>query len=156
MNNENITNESNTTTSEPATVQASTGPKYLPKDYLSNGYYVTTDKGVKYLRPEFVSEYAQTIANLLCDMKPAAFNSLMREMKRSKKTTLPFEARLTAAVEMLPKAMALVSRKKAPALLMTFIKHNLDNIHDDADWTAFYRHLEAISAYMTAQTGGDA
>ena len=150
-----------TTTGEPAAVQAPTvqsdnGPKYLPKDYLSHGYHATTDKGAKYLRPEFVGEYAETMANLLTDMKPAAFNSLMREMKRCRRGTLPFEARLTAAAEMLPKAMALVHRKKAPMLLVTFVKHNLDSIHDDADWTAFYRHLEAIAAYMTAQTGGDA
>lgn len=160
MSNQNIA-EIRTTTGELTTekapaVHSDSNPKYLPKDYLSCGYHATTDKGVKYLRPEFVGEYAETMAKLLHEMKPTAFNSLMREMKRCRRGTLPFEARLTAAAEMLPKAMALVHRKKAPILLVTFIKHNLDNIHDDADWTAFYRHLEAISAYMTAQTGGDA
>ncbi len=127
-------------------------PVYLPAGYLSEGYYATTDKGTKYLRPEFVGKYAEIMASLLADMKPADFNGLLREMKRSKKKTLPFEARLTAAAEMLPKALALVHRKKAPALLVTFIKDNLDHIHDDDDWYAYYRHLEAIVGYMI---GGD-
>ncbi|MBO4973239.1 MAG: hypothetical protein J6D17_00460 [Bacteroides sp.] len=144
---------------EPVTEQAPTTPAnvpgYLPKDYLAHGYHATTDKGAKYLRPEFVGEYAETMANLLTDMKPAAFNGLLREMKRSRKSTLPFEARMTAAAEMLPKAMALVHRKKAPALLVSFIKDNLDHIQNDDDWSAYYRHLEAIAAYMTAQKGGD-
>ena len=127
-------------------------PVYLPADYLSEGYYAITDKGAKYLRPEFVGKYAETMASLLADMKPADFNGLLREMKRSKKKTLPFEARLTAAAEMLPKSLALVHRKKAPALLVAFVKDSLDHIHDDDDWTAFYRHLEAIAGYMI---GGD-
>lgn len=127
-------------------------PVYLPAGYLSDGYYAITDKGAKYLRPEFVGKYAETMASLLADMKPTDFNSLLREMKRSKKKTLPFEARQTAAAEMLPKALALVHRKKATILLVTFIKDNLDRIHDDDDWYAYYRHLEAIAGYMI---GGD-
>ena len=130
-------------------------PDYLPKDYLTNGYYAVTDKGAKYLRPEFVGKYAETVAKLLANMKPADFNGLLREMKRNRKKALPFEARLTAAAEMLPKAMALVHRKKAPALLVSFIKDNLDHICNDDDWTAFYRHLEAVSAYIMAEKGGD-
>ncbi len=38
-------------------------------------------------------------------MQITDFNRLLREMKRSKKKTLPFEARLTAVSEMLPKAL---------------------------------------------------
>lgn len=155
-----------TTTGEPVTEQAPAAaalststatasdntPVYLPADYLSNGYYATTEKGVKYLRPEFVGKYAETMASLLADMRPTDFNGLLREMKRSKKKTFPFEARLTAAAEMLPKALALVHRKKAPALLVTFIKANIDAIKTDEDWNAYFRHLEAISGYMI---GGD-
>ena len=153
-----------TTTGEPVTEQAPTTPStqpttapaaFLPKEYLANGYYATTDKGVKYLRPEFVGEYAETMANLLSDMKPSDFTGLLIEMKRSRKRALPFEARLTAVTEMLPKAMALVSRKKAPALLVTFIKDNLDHIHNDDDWTGFFRHLMAIYSFLAAQKGGE-
>lgn len=154
MDNQTVIN----TTGEPVTEQApavdttSTSdntPVYLPAGYLSEGYYATTDSGAKYLRPEFVGKYAEIMASLLADMKPADFNGLLREMKRSKKKTLPFEARLTAAAEMLPKALALVHRKKAPALLVTFIKDNLDHIHNDDDWTAYYRNLEAIAGYLS-------
>jgi hypothetical protein len=135
-----------------STTQQDRTPVFLPTDYLSSGYYATTDKGTKYLRPEFVGKYAEIMASLLADMRPRDLIGLLREMKRSKKKTLPFEARLTAAAEMLPKALALVHRKKAPALLVTFIKDNLDHIHDDDDWYAYYRHLEAIAGYMI---GGD-
>lgn len=135
-----------------STTQRDNTPVYLPADYLSSGYYATTDKGTKYLRPEFVGKYAEIMATLLANMKATDFGNLIREMKRSKKKTLPFEARLTAAAEMLPKALALVHRKKAPALLVTYIKDNLDHLHDDDDWTAYYRNLEAIAGYMI---GGD-
>ena len=145
-----------TPTAQIDTAPAANVPGFLPKDYLANGYYATTDKGAKYLRPEFVGEYAETMAALLSDMKHSAFTGLLREMKRSKKTTLPFEARMTAAAEMLPKAMALVYRKKAPALLVSFIKDNLDHIQNDSDWTAYYRFMEATAAFLTAQQkGGD-
>jgi len=130
-------------------------PGFLPKDYLAHGYLATTDKGAKYLRPEFVGEYAEIMAKLLADMKPREFKKLLKELKRSKKTSLPFEARLTAALELIPKALALVYSKKAPPLLLSFIKDNVDHIHNDDDWNAFYRHLEAIFAYLTKR-GGEA
>ena len=82
-----------------STIASDNTPVYLPADYLSAGYYAITDKGAKYLRPEFVGKYAETMASLLADMKPTDFNGLLREMKRSKKKTLPFEARLTAAAD---------------------------------------------------------
>lgn len=147
------------TDGEPVTTQAPNDapdvPSHLAKDYLANGYHAVTDKGEKYLRPEFVGKYAEITASLLLDMKPSDFNSLMREMKRNRKKTLPFEARMTAAAEMLPKALALVHRKKAPALLVSFIKDNLDHIQNDDDWYAYLRHLEAIAAFLAAQEGGD-
>ena len=123
----------------------------LPVDYLADGYHATTDKGATYLRPEYVGTYAQAIAAQL-SMKPTDFNSLVKELKRNKKSTLPFEARQTAALELIPKAMALVKRKKAPGLLLEFIKCNVDAIKTDADWMAFFRHMNAIAAYME---GGD-
>ncbi len=89
------------------------------------------------------------MAALLAGMKPSDFNGLLRELKRNKKSTLPFEARQTAALELIPKALSLVNRKKAPALLVTFLKDNIDHIREDADWAAFFRFLEAIAAYMT-------
>ena len=136
------------------TTTDTTAPATLPKNYLVGGYYATTDKGAKYLRPEFVDEYARNIAASLTDMKPSDFVAMLRDMKRAKKTTLPFEARKTAAAELFPRAIGLVHKKKAPSILTEFIKTNLAAIKTDDDWSAFYRHMNAISGFLMA--GGDA
>lgn len=99
-------------TTEQPTSNPGTAPEYLPAGYLANGYYATTEKGAKYLRPEFVGKYAETMATLLADMQITDFNRLVREMKRSKKKTLPFEGRLTAVSEMLPKPLPWYTAKK--------------------------------------------
>lgn len=150
------------TTGEPVTEQAptvdtpstSSTPTIsgLPAGYLSEGYHATTARGENYLRSEYVGKYAEAMASLLSGMASTDFKRLLREMKRNKKKTLPFEARQTAVAEQLPTALSLVSRKKAPAILVDFIKANLDHIHNDDDWTAYYRHLEAIAGYLI---GGD-
>ena len=152
-----VTGEPVTEQAPPATTADPTipVPTVLPAGYLVDGYHATTEKGKKYLRPAYVADYAQGIAAALA-MKPSDFAALMREMKRNRSRTLPFEARQTAAAEMLPKALALVKRKKAPALLVDFIKANADAVKNDDDWTAYLRHLEAIGGYLTMQEGGDA
>ena len=134
-----------TTTDTPA-------PATLPKNYLVGGYYATTDKGAKYLRPEFVDEYARNIAASLNEMKPAEFAAMLRDLKRAKKSTLPFEARKTAAAELFPRAIGLVHKKKAPSILTEFIKVNLAAIKTDDDWSAFYRHMNAINGYLVLNT----
>lgn len=146
-----------TTPADTTTVDTTTdtpAPATLPKNYLVGGYYATTDKGAKYLRPEFVDEYARNIAASLNEMKPSDFAAMLRDMKRAKKTTLPFEARQTAAAELLPRAIGLVHKKKAPSILTEFIKTNLTAIKTDDDWSAFYRHMNAINGFLMA--GGDA
>ena len=142
------------TTTVDTTEENTTAPATLPKNYLVGGYYATTDKGAKYLRPEFVDEYARNIAASLTGMKPSDFAAMLRDMKRAKKTTLPFEARQTAAAELLPRAIGLVHKKKAPSVLTEFIKTNLTAIKTDDDWSAFYRHMNAINGFLMA--GGDA
>lgn len=127
-------------------------PATLPKNYLVGGYYATTDKGAKYLRPEFVDEYARNIAASLNEMKPADFAAMLRDLKRAKKSTLPFEARKTAAAELFPRAIGLVHKKKAPSILTEFIKVNLAAIKTDDDWSAFYRHMNAINGYLVLNT----
>ena len=139
-------------TTEQTPSNPGTAPEYLPARYLANGYYATPQKAAKYLRPEFVGKYAETMATLLAGMQITDFNRLVREMKRSKKKTLPFEARLTAVSEMLPKALALVHRKKAPALIVDWVKANQAAIKSDEDFYAFLRHLEAITGFLI---GGD-
>jgi len=127
--------------------EAST-PATLPAGYLSDGYYATTENGAKYLRTEYIEQYAEAIAASLKGMKPGEIEKMVRELKRSKKRTLPYEARRTAAAELLPAARNLVRHKKAPAILVTFIEANLAVIQDDETWTAFYRHCQAISGLM--------
>ena len=105
----------------------------LPKNYLVGGYYATTDKGLN-------------------EMKPSDFAAMLRDMKRAKKPTLPFEARQTAAAELLPRAIGLVHKKKAPSILTEFIKANLAAIKTDDDWSAFYRHMNAISGFLVLNT----
>ena len=140
------------TTTVDTTEETPTAPATLPKNYLVGGYYATTDKGAKYLRPEFVDEYARNIAASLNEMKPSDFAAMLRDMKRAKKTTLPFEARQTAAAELLPRAIGLVHKKKAPSILTEFIKANLAAIKTDDDWSAFYRHMNAISGFLVLNT----
>lgn len=141
-------------TTTDTTEETPTAPATLPKNYLVGGYYATTDKGAKYLRPEFVDGYARNIAASLTGMKPSDFAAMLRDMKRAKKTTLPFEARKTAAAELLPRAIGLVHKKKAPSILTEFVKANFTAIKTDDDWSAFYRHMNAINGFLMA--GGDA
>lgn len=142
------------TTTVDTTEENTTALATLPENYLVGGYYATADKGAKYLRPEFVDEYARNIAASLNEMKPSDFAAMLRDLKRAKKSTLPFKARKTAAAELFPRAIGLVHKKKAPSILTEFIKVNLAAIKTDDDWSAFYRHMNAISGFLMA--GGDA
>ena len=139
-------------TGEPVINQA---PTTLPDNYLANGYYAATPTGAAYLRPEFVSTAAKHIAAALSSMKPSDFNGLLKEVKKSRKRTFPFEAHQTALAEMLPTSLALVNRKKAPSLLVAFAEANLAAVHNDNDFAAFVRHADCIAAYMVSQKGGD-
>ncbi|MEA4895238.1 MAG: hypothetical protein VB064_08240 [Oscillospiraceae bacterium] len=145
-NTDMVSHETPATETVPA---APDSPAALPDGYLSEGYYAVTEKGVSYRRPEYVDTYARQIAALLAPMKPTDFNPMLRELKKSNKRALPFEARQTAAYEMLPAAISLVRRKRAPRILIDFIKANLEVIATDADWTAFYRHLLSIQGFMS-------
>lgn len=99
-----------------------------------------------------MDEYARNIAASLNEMKPAEFAAMLRDLKRAKKSTLPFEARKTAAAELFPRAIGLVHKKKAPSILTEFIKVNLAAIKTDDDWSAFYRHMNAISGFLVLNT----
>lgn len=121
----------------------------LPPDYLAGGYYAVTENGVPYLHPELVGTQAKEIADKLPGMRSTDFLRLIQELKRSNKRTLPFEAKQTAVLELLPKALSLVHRKKAPPLLVEFARKNIDAIHTTSDYQAFLRHCEAIFGYLS-------
>lgn len=99
-----------------------------------------------------MDEYARNIAASLNEMKPAEFAAMLRDLKRAKKSTLPFEARKTAAAELFPRVIGLVHKKKALSILTEFIKVNLAAIKTDDDWSAFYRHMNAINGYLVLNT----
>ncbi len=147
------TTEQATTTTDTPEQTTAPAPATLPPDYLTDGYYATTDKAAKYLRPEFVGEQAQQIADALAGTRPSDFSAMLRDLKRAKKASLPFEARQTAAAELLPRAIGLVHKKKAPPVLTEFVKANLAAIKTDDDWSAFYRHMNAINSFL--MVGGD-
>ncbi len=126
----------------------STLPVLFPEGYLKHGYHATTENGAKYLRTEYIEQYAKALAASLKGMKPAEFEKMLRELKKAKKRTLPYEARRTAAAELLPIAKNLVRHKKAPDILVSFISANLEAIVDNDTWNAFYRHCQAISGLM--------
>lgn len=128
----------------------------LPDGYLANGYHAVSDKGHKYLRSELVGHHAELIARNLSPMKSTDFNRLLKELKRAKKTTLPYEARQTALLELVPMSIALVGRKRAPSLLTAFVRANVNYVQDDEGWFAFYRHASAVGAFLVAMEGGDA
>ena len=128
----------------------------LPNGYLVNGYHAISDKGHKYLRSEFVGDHAEFIARNLSPMKATDFNKLLKGLKRAKKATLPYEARQTALLELVPMSIALVGRKRAPSLLTAFVRANVDRVQDDDSWDAFYRHASAVGAFLAAMEGGDA
>lgn len=132
----------------PAT-NTNTASAALPEGYLTEGYFATTDKGAKYLRPEYVGIFAQQIAAALAPtMKPSDFASLLRGLKKSNKSVLPYEARNTAILELRPKVRSLVHRKRAPQILSDFIDVNIAAVQDDEKWTAFYRHCEAVQGFL--------
>lgn len=129
-------------TTTPATEATTPG---LPAGYLSDGYLATPAKGKKYLRPAYVADYAEQIANTLsANMKPSDFAALVRILKRKKSKNYPFEARQSALSEAHSKARALVHSRKAPPLLLEFFKASAAAIHDDDDWSAFFTHVEVI------------
>lgn len=123
----------------------------LPAGYLATGYNATTEKGDHYMRPEYVRGYAMEIATALTGMKPSDFKSFIRELKRNRKSTLPFEARQTALYELYPKAQALVNRRKASPLLIKLVEANIDAVRNNDDWNSMYRHFEAIAGYLSKE-----
>lgn len=143
----------NHTPSTPTETPAATTPATetttpgLPAGYLSTGYLAITEKGKKYLRPVYVTDYAETLSQIFAaSIKPSDFASLLKIIKSKKSKRLyPYEARQTAIAQAQSSALALVCKKKAPPLLLDFFKANAAAIHDDEDFVAFFEHMEAIN-----------
>lgn len=137
-------------TATPATETTTPG---LPAGYLSTGYLAITEKGKKYLRPVYVTDYAETLSQIFAaSIKPSDFAALFKIVKSKKSKRLyPYEARQTAIAQAQSSALALVSKKKAPPLLLDFFKANAAAIHDDDDFYAFITHMEVISNLIISE-----
>lgn len=72
-----------------STTQATPAAPGLPDGYLSGGYYATTDKGDKYLRPEFVGSQAQQIAAALAPPAPLRFQRTSAGDEKGKEKDAP-------------------------------------------------------------------
>ncbi len=122
------------------------------KNYLIGGYHATTDKGAKYLSPGVRGRVRPQYRRQSKRDEALRFCGYAARSETGKEIYIPFEARKTAAVELLPRAIGLVHKKKAPSILTEFIKTNLAAIKTDDDWSAFYRHMNAINGYLVLNT----
>lgn len=128
----------------PSTAPApSTG---LPDGYLDGGSMMDAD-GI--LRPEYLKEYAQQLAELLKPMKAAAFHkAFIKEPKKFQKPKASDGAKKLCAAGLAVEARTLVGCKKAPAVLLPLIEAVTDTVQDAATFDALCRHLAAIYSYL--------
>lgn len=149
------------TTGEPVTEQApavdttSTTPATgLPDGYLADGFLETASTGKPFLRAVYVGTFAQEVASLLQSMSPAVFYSgFLRDAKKHLRRGVPYEAQATCAAAMLPQAIKLTAKRKAPPVLVDIITAAVGAVQDTATFEALYKHLDAVYAFMLQ--GGD-
>lgn len=127
----------------------------LSPDYLSNGFFIGEGDG-RYPDPALVSDMAEVLgAGLaICGLKPAAYNSLLKPLKKVNKRTVVFEAKYGALLALRPKIMLMKQKKRAPHILLEIIDANIRELKDNSDFEVCYQHLEAVSAFLQIY-GGD-
>lgn len=153
------------TTGEPVTEQApavdttSTMPATgLPDGYLADGFLETASTGKPFLRAVYVGTFAQQIATILRPMSASAFQTaFLRDVKGHIRRGVPYEAQTACAAAMLPQAIKLTAKHKAPSVLVDIITAAVGAVHDSATFEAMYKHLDAVYAFMlqAQQNGGD-
>lgn len=146
-----------TNAGEPVTDQA---PAKLPTDYMKNGFLNTSPNGKPFLKSEYVGAYAQEIAAALTagatKITAAAFNSaFLRDTKKHLRRGTPYEAKATCAAAMVPQAIKLVAKHKAPSLLRDMIAAAVGAVSDDPTFEALYQHFDAVYCYLLDREGGD-
>lgn len=121
----------------------------LPEGYLSNGYYVTAPNGKsKYPDPALNDSAKKIGQDLAAGLKSSEFNKMLRDLKKAKKRTLPIEAQTGAISALIPKALLLEQKKRAPHLLVEILEANLAAVKDFNDYVACYNHLESMGVYL--------
>lgn len=142
--------ESGTKTPEaPQGMEAPEASSSLPADYLSEGYY-KGEGAARYIDPDLVGETAQRLAQDLATggMKQTATNSILRELKRADKKTLPLDAKQGALSGAIVTAKQLQQRHRAPGLLVDILERNRAAVESDADYKAAVKHLTAVGVYL--------
>lgn len=157
MDNQTVIN----TTGEPVTEQApavdtlsTTTVTGLPDGYLADGFLETASTGKPFLRAVYVGTFAQQIAAVLQPMSASAFQAaFLRDTKKHLRRGVPYEAQATCAAAMLPQAIKLTAKRKAPPVLVDIITAAVGAVQDTATFEALYKHLDAVYAFMLQ--GGD-
>lgn len=136
-----------TTGTIPASAVA-TPPATLPAGYMSNGSMVDAD-GV--LQQEYVTQYAQQMAERLKPMRATAFHTaFLKEAKEARKKKVPYGIKKNCALGMVTQAKKLAHRKKdpAPSVLVDMITAATATVKDAATFEVLYMHLDAIYSYL--------
>ena len=153
-------------TGEPVTEQApavdtlsTTTVTGLPDGYLADGFLETASTGKPFLRAVYVGTFAQQIAAVLQPMSASAFQAaFLRDTKKHLRRGVPYEAQAACAAALLPQAIKLTVKHKAPPILVDVITAAVGAVHDSATFEAMYKHLDAVYAFImlpTQQKGGD-
>ena len=144
-------------TGEPVTEQApavdtpstTTVTGGLPDGYLADGFLETASTGKPFLRAVYVGTFAQQIAAVLQPMSASAFQAaFLRDTKKHLRRGVPYEAQAACAATLLPQAIKLTVKHKAPPILVDVITAAVGAVQDSATFGAIYKHLDAIYAFM--------
>lgn len=118
----------------------------LPVGYLDGGSMMDVD-GI--LRPEYLKEYAQQVAELLRPMKASAFHkTFIKKLEKLQKPKVSDGAKKLCAAGLAVEARTLVGCRKAPAILLPMIEAVTDTVQDAATFDALYLHLKAVYSYL--------
>ena len=162
MDNQTVIN----VTGEPVTEQvpavdtksSTTTAPGLPDGYLADGFLETASTGKPFLRAVYVGTFAQQIAAVLQPMSASAFQAaFLRDTKKHLRRGVPYEAQAACAAAMLPQAIKLTAKRKAPPVLVDIITAAVGAVQDTATFNAMYQHIDAVYAFMlqNRQKGGD-
>lgn len=121
----------------------------LPDGYLADGFLETASTGKPFLRAVYVGTFAQQIAAVLQPMSASAFQAaFLRDTKKHLRRGVPYEAQAACAATLLPQAIKLTVKHKAPPILVDVITAAVGAVQDSATFGAMYKHLDAIYAFM--------
>ena len=132
-----------------STTQTTPAAPDLPGDYLRDGFLGRAANGQTFMRAEYLGETARNIAAALDPLNASAFyGAFVRDAKKQLRRGTPYEAQSSCVAAMLPQAIKLTAKHKAPAFLVDMITAATAAVHDAATFEAFYKHLDAIYSYL--------